>query len=377
MSIHHVYLIPGFFGFANLGDLPYFAHVRAVLAATFARRGLEVEIHTVPTLPTASLPRRTARLVECIADNGGGDAEHLHLVGHSTGGLDARLMVSPGVSLPTAHAVEPLAKKVRSVACVASPHLGAPQAAFFTSVLGNELLRVLSLATVHLIRIGTLPLPAIVALAGTLPGAGRVRSPLPAVLDQVYRTLLADFDATRRAEIEQFFAESGADQSLLLQLTPESMAVFNAAVHPRPGVKYGSVVTLGRPPSWTGAREIGVSPNGQAAYALYRGLYRLAEKLDPMLLAPLTEAHKQALLDSYGALPTAADNDAIVPSRSQIYGDIIAAVTCDHHDIIGHFSDRSVEPPHIDWLATRSGFSRTKFENVWGKIAEAAIMSAS
>jgi len=29
---HHVVLVPGFFGFANLGDFAYFGHVRELLA---------------------------------------------------------------------------------------------------------------------------------------------------------------------------------------------------------------------------------------------------------------------------------------------------------------------------------------------------------
>ena len=36
---HHIYLVPGFFGFANLGELLYFGHVRDYLKAELARRG--------------------------------------------------------------------------------------------------------------------------------------------------------------------------------------------------------------------------------------------------------------------------------------------------------------------------------------------------
>ena len=51
--IHHAYLVPGFFGFANLGDLKYFGHVREFLLAAFARRGLALHIDVVATRPTA------------------------------------------------------------------------------------------------------------------------------------------------------------------------------------------------------------------------------------------------------------------------------------------------------------------------------------
>ena len=62
--VHHVYLVPGFFGFANLGDLTYFGHVREFLLAAFARRGLTLHVDVVATRPTASLPRRAERVLD-------------------------------------------------------------------------------------------------------------------------------------------------------------------------------------------------------------------------------------------------------------------------------------------------------------------------
>ena len=45
MSVkHHIYLVPGFFGFTNLGELVYYGHVRDFLEAEFARRGVEAEV---------------------------------------------------------------------------------------------------------------------------------------------------------------------------------------------------------------------------------------------------------------------------------------------------------------------------------------------
>src|SRR5207249_3947551 len=59
MTRVHVVLVPGFFGFANLGDLAYFGHVHAFLCDAYTARGLEPVLHVVRTSPTASLPRRT------------------------------------------------------------------------------------------------------------------------------------------------------------------------------------------------------------------------------------------------------------------------------------------------------------------------------
>jgi triacylglycerol lipase len=41
---HYIYLVPGFFGFANLGELRYFGHVRDFLARELSARGQKFEI---------------------------------------------------------------------------------------------------------------------------------------------------------------------------------------------------------------------------------------------------------------------------------------------------------------------------------------------
>src|SRR2546426_1081120 len=91
---HRIYLVPGFFGFTNLGELGYFQHV-----LEFLRAHATADVHVVRTHPTASLPQRAARVVETVAATMGRDGP-VHLIGHSSGGLDARLAVAPRVSLP-------------------------------------------------------------------------------------------------------------------------------------------------------------------------------------------------------------------------------------------------------------------------------------
>ncbi len=139
-ELHHVFLVPGFFGFANIGELLYFSHVRQYLREACYRQHLPVEIHTVQTHPTASLRRRAERLLEVVLEEAGHDEHPIHLIGHSSGALDARLMVSPGVSLRTDIDVEGLAARVRSVVMLSAPNHGTPVASFFTSLFGQKLL---------------------------------------------------------------------------------------------------------------------------------------------------------------------------------------------------------------------------------------------
>ena len=62
-----VFLIPGFFGFANLGDFAYWGPVLHKLQQLFDDAGMPADIHCVKSLPTASLRARTRFLLETIA----------------------------------------------------------------------------------------------------------------------------------------------------------------------------------------------------------------------------------------------------------------------------------------------------------------------
>src|SRR5207249_694302 len=243
---HHIYLVPGFFGFTNLGEIKYFAHVIDFLERRSRALGVRAEIHVVRTHPTASLPQRAVRVLETISETMGREGA-VHVIGHWSGGPDARLLVAPGVSLPSAASVERVARRVATVITVATPHHGTPLASFFASLLGQRLLRFLSLWTVYVLRFGRLPISVVAKLGALFARLDDHVGLNSALLDQLFGQLLADFSPSRRA-VETFFAEVSKDQALLPQLTPEGMEVFNAATRDRPGVRYGSVVTRARPP---------------------------------------------------------------------------------------------------------------------------------
>jgi hypothetical protein len=352
--------VPGFFGFANLGRLRYFRHVHDALR----RRGLQV--HVVRTHPTASLPRRAARLAGSIADTLPRRAV-AHLVGHSTGGLDARLFATPGVALPTTVDVDRLAARVGAVVTVATPHHGAPLAAALSSVRGQQFIGLLSLATSYVLRFGHLPLSAALQIGAFL------RRPVPAaghgtLLDDLSGQLLADFSIGRRRAVQRLLGEVISDQSLLPQLTPEAMQVFNAVVRDRPGARYGAVVTRAQPPGVRSTLAAGLDPGAQALHGIYQAIYRLSAATGPGGEAPLTRRQRRSLHEAYGRVPRSHANDGIVPTRSQVWGAVIAAVDADHLDVIGHFNAPRTRPPHYDWLTTGSGFTVEHFADVWDRV---------
>src|SRR5213078_5171992 len=230
---HHIYLVPGFFGFTNLGEIKYFSHVIDFLERRSRALGVRADIHVVRTHPTASLPQRAARVVETIAETMG-RAGAVHVIGHSSGGLDARLAVAPGVSLPSDANVERVARRVRTVITVATPHHGTPLASFFASLLGQRLLRFLSLWTVYVLRFGRLPISVVAKLGALFARLDDHVGLNSVLLDQLFGQLLADFSPTRRGAVETFFAEVSRDEALLPQLTPEGMEVFSATTRDRP-----------------------------------------------------------------------------------------------------------------------------------------------
>jgi triacylglycerol lipase len=367
-SVHHVYLIPGFFGFANIGELLYFSHVRAFLPRACAAQGIEVDVRAVQTYPTSSLRRRAERLLEVVADTSGDDGP-IHLVGHSSGGLDARLLVSPGVSLRGDLDAERFARRVKTVVTVSAPHYGTPVASFFASLFGQYLLKLLSLGTIYVLRFGRLPASMVFKIGAVLARMDDVLGLKNNVVDQLYSQLLGDFSPERQLAVEQFLGDVEADQALLPQLTPEGIDVFNAATSDRTGVRYGSVISYARDPGVMSTLSVGLDPYGQATHALYHGLHRIAASLPADKVPTLSERQLDTLLTIYGIIPQREANDGVVPTLSQIWGEIVHATRGDHLDVLGHFADSRCDPPHIDWLSTGSGFGRPQFEALWSDVA--------
>ena len=366
--MHDIYLIPGFFGFADIGGITYFHHVREVLTQQLADRGIEARIHGVKTLPTASIRRRAGRLLETVAATAQEDGA-IHLIGHSTGGLDARLFTTPGASVVTDSDVdlERYARRVRSVVTVATPHFGTPMATFFTSLLGSQLLYLLSLGTIYTLRFGKLPLALLIAVGGIVTRLDDAVGFENTVLDQWYEQLFDDFDLEREAAVKAFLNEIRNDTSLVGQLTPGGIDLFNATTSDRAHVGYASVVTRAPRADLSSIREIGLDPYRQASHALYRALSLLTR--GGTYETPAKQ-HADALEEVFGEVPDADANDGIVPTRSQLWGHVIHVATADHLDACGHFDEPSHDPPHVDWIATGSSFDRAAFELLWADVAQ-------
>ena len=366
--MQHVFLVPGFFGFSEFGELPYFAHVAELLGARFRDRGWSGRVHRVSTDPTASVPERARRLAEAIQAVLAAEPGDVHLVGHSSGGLDARWLVSPHRPDP-----EPWLHHVRSVVAVSTPHFGTPVADFFTGAVGRRLLRVLSLATMYTLRYGKLPLGLAFKLTGVFLRVDDVLRLNRTVLDQLYEQLLQDFSDDRRQALSRFFRDVSRDQGLVEQLTPRNMQTFNATVSDRPGVAYGAVATEARRPGVGSVWSAGFDPYAQTTHTLYSVLHSLSLRWPSRRVAERPEVPEEQTdpwLRFMPRLPDRRSSDGVVPTVSQLYGQLVHVARADHLDVVGHFADPRHDPPHYDWLASGSGFRRSEFERLWAAVFE-------
>ncbi len=366
---HHFFLVPGFFGFVNMGEFKYFSHPVHYLKSRGRELGKTVRVTSVGTHPTASLRKRSLLLFETIRRESRDHSGPLHLVGHSTGGLDGRLLLTPGAVLKKNLDLEPWISRVKTLVSISTPHYGAPLAKYFGGSMGGPLLKLLSLTTIYTLRYGHLPLSFILKLSSLLFRLDNIVGWRNTVADQLFDELLSGFFPIRRKQVSNWFREIGSDQDLLFQLTPSAMDVFNASTGDNPETRYASVITMGRRPGPGGRLASGLNPYNQATHTAYEVFHRFAA-LGSKMASHLTLQQESAIKHTLFRMPSARDNDGVVPTLSQPWGEVIHAVRGDHLDIIGHFSGENLDPPHVDWLSSGSGFTKMDFETTWNKILQ-------
>lgn len=361
--------MPGFFGFETLGELPYFAHVREILEARLSKLGVEASVRAVSTLPTSSIPSRAFSLAKQIDELPDGC---VHVVGHSTGALDGRLMLSPTASLGEGEGddelVERAADRVRTLVSIAAPNAGTPVASFFTSVAGQRMLELLSILTLYALRYGGRPIRSggFRKLMRRLRRLGGLRG---TVVENAFDVLFGETTPSGTT-LEEFLAHIHDDQTLIPQLTPDALEIFNSAIRDRDDVRYGCVVTKARPPGVKSTMSVGLGAYGQIAHAVYALLWRITSTFPPEKCPAMDAQQARVLVQAYGRIPSSKANDGMVPTRTQVRGEVVHAANADHLDVLGYFHDPDHDPPHVDWLATGTRFSRSQFEALWHAVAD-------
>ncbi len=360
-----VYLLPGFFGFISLGRIKYFRGVKELLQNLLDERGLDVEVIESQTLPSASICRRCEVVFERMQETRAAEAKSVHLVGHSTGGLDARLLAHPGVRLVPGDALEHVAENIKSVVTISSPHYGSPFANYALLIPVRQAFENLAhLLTSDPGRYATVAAARLVQLVATLDDRfGRTATFLDAVSERLLTSITADPDH----DVWVFLREGAHDQGAAVQLTLESMHLFNASVSDRVGVAYSSLLTATpQPPSRYGLKDF-TSPARTArvlAFMLFHTLASRASHAYPYTAIDMdTINHVERPFDI-----TKHTNDGFVPTQSQAYGRILGIIEADHLDIIGQYE--YADGKHSDWLPSGAHFDRARFVKAWAMVAD-------
>ena len=409
--LHRLYLSPGMFGFGKLATYSYFAHVERALKSRFAKAGHTLVTHVVDVAPTASIRRRAIRLAELVArtattaegEEEGEEGETdgpIHILGHSTGGLDARLVASPSVKIATA--VENLAwlSRLKTVTTMDTPHFGTPLASFFATVSGQRMLYAVSALTFIGLSLGAPPLTAASALVVAIGRLDRSLGVELRILDRTTDALLKALEPASSKEVRLYLDAIRRDQGAVIQLTPEAMDLFQAGIEDRPDVYYQCTAAMAPPPSAGGVAKSLSSAWGAISGAIFTALYGITSRYDERY--PCGESHlpkevEAKLERAFGKVPGARANDGVVPILSQIWGELVWTGYGDHLDVLGHFPGPSitktlwqrfglgkVEPEsenvdpladvrHVDWLRSGSDFDGPAFENLMDAIAKGML----
>jgi hypothetical protein len=249
---------------------------------------------------------------------------------------------------------------------VTTPHHGTPLANHFVSIQGQTLLLVLSaLATSGQGRGTILAAAKAIAMVARLDDwLGRSEG----VLDRIAEGLLRKIRFDRRDPVWKYLGEIERDQGAVLQLTPEGIELFDAAVVDRTGIDYGCVVAgVPKPREEFKMKEI-LDPEHIALRALFRLLHALTSRQHLHYPYPKPTKATQRLLDrGLGFKATAAINDGIVPTLSQLHGRVLHVARADHLDVVGHYT---LAGGHSgNWLPSGAGFTPEAFEATWDAVA--------
>jgi hypothetical protein len=368
MGAMRLYLSPGLFGFNQIGAYAYFKHLERGLLRRLADAGREARVHLVEAAPTASIRRRALSLVSEIARTEQ-PVDSIHLVGHSTGGLDARLVASPTPSLGD-HRLDALRPRIRSVTTMNTPHFGTPLASFFTTVSGQRLLYLLSALTVMALKLGAPPLAIASSLIAAFGRIDRVFGLEVKLLERLTEAVLRALDDASSRDLRAYLAGLRDDQGGIIQLSPESMELFWLSVEDAPGVLYQSTASYAPAPGvrhW--ARSL-ASPWTSPSATIFTTLYQLTAMQHRMYpCEPPNSDWNGILIQRLGQIPPPLANDGIVPFRSQLWGKLVWAGQGDHLDVVGHFASTSPGDEHVDWLRSGARFDRPRFDSLLDAIA--------
>lgn len=330
-------LVPGFFGFDHSGGNTYFADrfVAGLRSVLEARGIVGIPVVSVSTLGIASLRKRQGELLEELhhletPDPAGrrlGGRRTWHLLGHSTGGVDAALLLRDAPLAVEGSATgfaekgwgrwADLVGRISSVTTIAAPHFGtqlaeSPLARFAGGSPSLAAIRDITRATLDIARRGDL--------------GSRIRFALSA--------------SPRATKMPFFLLQMTLMNELARDLRPGLLGALSARpVRPSAEGRVFSVATI--------------APRPPAAHPdkLFRDMWRWAHggsgssDVDRNVMPMLLDDLALRLPSQRGlVLPPAdaGDNDGVATSCRQVFGELIGVVVGDHVDVLGRYRRASL-----------------------------------
>lgn len=371
-----IVLIPGFLGYDRFGDFTYFKEtVGDALRAGLADQGLSkgIAVTAVTTDPAGSLESRQASLVTQLS----GLLERrpgvrLHLVGHSTGGLDAELLLRTPLLAPS---LQKEADKVRpaihSIVAIAAPLAGTsvsdtPIARFFALQSPADFLKALGSKLLY-------QLPGLLLhLGDSLAGLVRDDSAVAPLLNGLLHGTSSS---------STFVLDLILRRSLATDLAPKRVASVLAEAREDPAYAH-----VHRARFITVARSVPKKTPASELFTLFYDSVRKAAKDDPVThalgaeLQLLAEQRKLPVIGQ-GELPVPIDekaNDGIVNSARQLFAlpagkqelelaRVKALVIADHLDVVGYFEGKNGQAS--GFLSSGSHFREPELDALYRAVA--------
>ena len=372
---HLVVMVPGFFGFHQIGQLSYFRHIEAPLKERLAKRGLDAEIFVAKPDPAGSMTARAQDLLnQAYAQHAAGRFEKVHFYGHSMGAIDFRFALDPQHALGGGREQSRANARMRSALraalgariSIAAPHWGTPFAVPFILIGWGALQR-------------RLPFTARIILSAVKRGVasdelfGVFLSELGVPVDEVDRWMrqirLLGLSIRDVQKVIEFVLSVVVDRRAIGDLTPRACSRRNARQKDLGADTPHCYSILTRAPRpdparlVQGAEELVTTPT----YLMYAALWAITAYFPtPGHCAALSHGTLDRLKVPSGSRPDDRDNDGIVPTLSQPWGRVAALITADHEDVIGHFA----------WVTSGAEFDLRKLHAMLDVIAD-CIASAS
>jgi pimeloyl-ACP methyl ester carboxylesterase len=364
-----VVLVPGFLGFARFGGFYYFAErVVAVLRGVLEER-LDRAVPVVPctTQPAHALANRQRHLLAyltelCTKTLSG--VERIHLVGHSTGGVDAQLLacttpIGGGTWDP---ADDEVRQRIKSVVTISAPHHGTCLADSWLGYWAENPI---------------LSWPPIVR--GIVLGYHVLRL-APQEIPAVTRVQLAK-------DVITFLMHVMLHRELIADIRPAHMEKLRSTLKPEPGVALTCFV------AGTEVQKGKERPAGSFftdMYDLTKGDGTASAAVDGCrrLLQHLVERRPELVIRSeQSRLPDGIHvelNDGVVNTVRQVVdpddpAQLGGFVVGDHADVLGHYDRQDSliggNPYNAGLFHSGAGFGDDEFFKLYRRVGEAILRS--